>query len=98
MPIDKQKFIQIQNDENQPEKPPKITLTIQSNTIKEVGVNGIQAQDIITYSKLIIESLNEQFPCNENIETIAQLDRAIYWQNKRTIDRIKRNVEGENKI
>ena len=39
--------------------------------------------------------LNSKFPCGENSIAITNLDQALLWLNKRTQDRIKRNVEGK---
>jgi hypothetical protein len=42
-----------------------------------------------------ISFLNSKFPCRENAIAITKLDEALLWLNKRTNDRIKRNVEGK---
>lgn len=90
-------FIAIENMEDEKGIAPVVKFTIQSDPIKEVGINGCQALDMLVYTKCLFESLNEAFPCHENEETLEWLTQAIYWQNKRTEDRIKRDVEGENK-
>jgi hypothetical protein len=41
--------------------------------------------------------LNSKFPCRENSMVITKLDEALLWLEKRTKDRIKRNVEGQHK-
>ena len=40
--------------------------------------------------------LNGEFPCRENSIVITHLETALLWLEKRTNDRIKRNVEGKN--
>lgn len=40
--------------------------------------------------------LQAKFPCRENAIAITKLDEALLWLNKRTADRMKRNVEGTN--
>lgn len=90
-------FIAIENMEDVKGVAPVVKFTIQSDPIKEVGVNGCQAEHMLLYVRCLFESLNEVFPCVENQETIESLDKAYYWQQKRTQDRLKRNVEGENK-
>lgn len=40
--------------------------------------------------------LNGKFPCRENSIVITHLETALLWLEKRTNDRIKRNVEGKN--
>ena len=76
---------------------PMVTFAIQSDPIAEVGVNGVQALDMLEYVKCLFESLNEAFPCRENALTITKIEEAIHWQEARTKDRIRRNVEGYNK-
>ena len=76
---------------------PIVSFTVQSDPIGEVGVNGIQAQDMLEYVKCLFQSLNDEFPCRENALTITKLEEAIHWQEHRTKDRVKRNVEGKNK-
>jgi hypothetical protein len=40
--------------------------------------------------------LNGKFSCRENSIVITHLETALLWLEKRTNDRIKRNVEGKN--
>lgn len=89
-------FIELQNIEDIKGIAPKVIFTIQSDPISEVGVNGVQALDILKYTKYLFESLNEAFPCRENSLTITKIEEAIHWQDARTKDRQKRNVEGKN--
>jgi hypothetical protein len=91
-------FITIQNVEDVKGVAPIVSFTIQSDPIKEVGVNGCQALDMLTYIKFLFESLNEAFPCRENSLTITKIEEAIHWQEARTRDRQQRGVEGENKL
>ena len=90
-------FIEIKNAEDVKGVAPIVSFTIQSDPISEVGVNGVQALDILKYSKCLFESLNEAFPCRENALTITKIEEAIHWQDARTKDRQRRNVEGKNK-
>lgn len=73
-----------------------ITFKIQNGPIKENGVNGCQVDEIIETAKLIIEGLNEKFPCRENSMVITKLDEALMWSDKRKKDRTARGVEGKN--
>jgi len=90
-------FITIQNDEDIKGVSPVVSFMIQSDPISEVGVNGVQAVDLLKYSKYLFESLNEAFPCRENALTITKIEEAIHWQDARTKDRERRKVEGQNK-
>lgn len=42
-----------------------------------------------------MEFLQSKFPCKENACCITHLQEALMWLEKRTNDRIKRNVEGK---
>jgi hypothetical protein len=87
-------FITIQNAEDVKGVAPVVSFTIQSDPVKEVGINGCQAIDMLEYVKCLFESLNEAFPCRENALTITKIEEAIHWQEARTKDRLKRGVEG----
>lgn len=89
-------FIAIQNEEDIKGIAPVVSFTIQSDPIKEVGVNGVQALDMLIYVKCLFQSLNEAFPCRENALTITKIEEAIHWQEARTRDRERRQVEGMN--
>ena len=89
-------FIQIENVEDIKGIAPTVKFTIQSDPIGEVGVNGCQVLDMLKYTKCLFESLNEVFPCRENSLTITKIEEGIHWQEARTKDRLKRNVEGKN--
>lgn len=42
--------------------------------------------------------LQSQFPCKENACCITHLQEGLMWLEKRTSDRIKRQVEGKNVV
>jgi len=88
------KFIKIENDENIKGVTPIVSFTIQSDPIPEVGINGLQVEDMIQFCKNLVYVLNETVPCDENKETIEYLNKAELSQIKRKTDRLKRNVEG----
>ncbi len=90
-------FIQIENAEDVKGVAPVVKFTIQSDPISEVGVNGVQALDILKYVKCLFESLNETIPNRETSLTITKIEEAIHWQDARTKDRQRRQVEGKNK-
>lgn len=39
--------------------------------------------------------LQSKFPCRENAIVITKLEESLMWLEKRTSDRMKRNVEGK---
>jgi len=93
---DNPSFITIKNVSDEKGVAPIVSFTIQSDPVGEVGINGVQALDILKYSKNLFESLNEAFPCRENALTITKIEEAIHWQEARTKNREKRGVEGKN--
>lgn len=76
----------------------EITIKIQDGVISENGINGIQVSDLLKYINEVFKSLNCAFPCRENSLTITKIEEAIHWQDARTKDRLKRKVEGKNKL
>ena len=93
----KHKFLSIENIADVKGVAPIVKFTIQSDPIGEGGINGLQALDLLIYTKCLYQSLNDSFPCRENALTITKIEEAIHWQEARTKDRTKRDVEGKNK-
>ena len=66
-----------------------------------------QVQELVTVSdgttneeilEILIDRMNylqSKFPCRENAIVITKLEESLMWLNKRTADRVKRNVEGK---
>ena len=44
-----------------------------------------------------MQFLQSKFPCRENAIVITKLEESLMWLNKRTADRVSRNVEGKHK-
>ena len=75
---------------------PTVKFTVQSAPVSEVGINGIQASDIIEFCWHLIFSLDHSHPCMENKATLSLLSQAHDMQVARTNNRIDRGVEGTN--
>jgi hypothetical protein len=86
--VNKPKYIKIEGN--------KVIFWIQDGPIKEFGANGVQATDMLEYVKELFVSLNAAYPCRENALTITKIEEAVHWQNARTADREKRDVEGKS--
>lgn len=84
--------IYIRHDKN------SISFTIQNGPIKENGHNGVQIDEVIETTKILLEAANKKFPCRENAIAITKLDEALLWLMKRKNDRKKRGVEGLSKL
>lgn len=76
-----------------------ITFNLLTKPASEGGdLNKCQFTDLIHTSLEICKYLNNKFPCRENAITITKLEEALMWQEKRTQDRVQRNVEGKNEL
>lgn len=75
----------------------QITFTIQDGPVKLGGINGMQVTDMLEYILYLYESLNSDFPCEENEITTSAIETALMAQSLRTRDRESRGVEGYNK-
>lgn len=65
-----------------------------STELKTVA-DGTTNEEVI---EVLIDRLNflqGKFPCRENAIVITKLEESLMWLNKRTADRLKRNVEGK---
>lgn len=74
-------------------------ITFQNGPVKEAGINGLHNEDLIA---VVIDRLqgfqDGKFRCRENAIAITKLEESLLWLNKRTHDRIARNVEGTNEL
>lgn len=72
-------------------KEPKEEGSIELVTISD----GTTNEEVL---EVLIDRMNflqSKFPCRENALVITKLEESLMWLNKRTQDRIKRNVEGK---
>ena len=58
--------------------------------------NGTTNEDVLAMLINRIQYLQGKFPCRENAIVITKLEESLMWLNKRTADRLKRNVEGKH--
>lgn len=81
------------------DNPVLTTINFQKGPIKENGINGIHHEDLLA---ILLDRLNAfqatDFKCRENAIAITKLEEAGMWFNKRTADRLKRNVEGTSNL
>ena len=61
------------------------------NTINDGTTNEEVLEILINRVKF----LNNKYPCKENAMCITHMEEALMWLEKRTKDRIKRDVEGK---
>lgn len=77
--------------------PQSVTFIGQRGPIKEVGINGCQIDDLITFTLGTIQTFNKKFPCRENSIAITKLEEALHWLDARKRNREDRGVEGHDK-
>ena len=74
-------------------------ISFQNGAIKEHGINGVCNEDLIV---MVLERMyyfqNSLFNCKENEQAIINLEQALMWLHKRTMDRELRGVEGTHRI
>ena len=74
------------------------TILFQNGPIGEVGVNGITQEVLIA---IVIDRLRSfqagPFSSRENALALTKCEEALHWLQQRTIDRMRRGVEGFTK-
>ena len=60
--------------------------------------DGTTNEEVIEMMIDRMNHLQSKFPCRENALAITKLEESLMWLNKRTADRIKRQVEGKYHI
>lgn len=69
----------------------------QNGPIKEHGVNGITQEALLA---IVIDRLRSfqagPFSCRDNAVALTHCEEALMWLQRRTLERIKRGVEGTN--
>ncbi len=67
----------------------------QEGPIKEVGVNGITQEALLAITIDRLRSFqNGPYKCRENAIALTHCEEALMWLQRRTVERIKRGVEG----
>ena len=77
---------------------PHMRINFQNGPIKENGVNGVQAVDVLNIVKLYLEECNRLGPCIETQNMIEHIESALAWDKVRTERRVAQNVEGTNEV
>jgi len=73
-------------------------IRFQNGPIKEVGVNGITGEALIAIEIDRLRGFQKgPYACSENAEALAHFEEGLKCLQRRTLERIKRGVEGTNK-
>lgn len=88
---------ELENFENR-DKIGQIIQFIEKDKINNIFVtihDGTTNEEILAVLIDRLNCLNKKFPCRENSIVITKLEESLMWLNKRTADRVVRNVEGK---
>lgn len=72
----------------------KEPIEVGSTELKTVS-DGTTNEEILAVLIDRMNYLQSMFPCRENAIVITKLEESLMWLNKRTSDRINRNVKGK---
>ena len=78
-----------------PTIPNNLEVKFQNGPIKENGVNGITQEALLAITIDRLRSFqNGPYKCRENAIALTHCEEALMWLQRRTVERIKRGVEG----
>lgn len=79
--------------------PPMLTIAFQNGPIGEHGVNGVTQEILLA---VVIDRLRSfqagPFSSRENALALTKCEEALHWLQQRTLDRMRRGVEGKTAI
>jgi len=79
--------------------PPLSVVSFQNGPIAEHGVNGVTQEILLA---VVIDRLRSfqsgPFSSRENAIALTKCEEALHWLQQRTIDRMRRGVEGQSKV
>ena len=72
-------------------------IEFQNGPIGESGVNGVSNEALLAVVEDRLTGFQSgQYACHENQMALNHLQEAMMWLQKRTLDRVRRGVEGTN--
>lgn len=70
-------------------------IRFQNGPIAEAGVNGISNEALLAIVEdRLLGFQSGQYACRENAVALTKIQEAMMWLQKRTMDRVRRGVEG----
>ena len=79
--------------------PPMLSIKFQNGPIAEHGVNGVTQEILLA---VVIDRLRSfqsgAFSSRENAIALTKCEEALHWLQQRTIERMRRGVEGKSII
>ncbi len=75
----------------------RVPVTFQNGPIGDLGVNGVSNEALLAIVEDRLQGFQSgPFACRENAVALTKLQESMMWLQKRTRDRMARNVEGTN--
>jgi hypothetical protein len=75
------------------------TVLFQNGPIPEVGVNGVTHEALLAIVADRLRSFQKgQFACKANACALTHIEEAQHWLQQRTIERMRRGVEGTHTV
>ena len=79
--------------------PPLLSIKFQNGPIAEYGINGVTQEILLA---VVIDRLRSfqsgAFSSRENAIALTKCEEALHWLQQRTIERMRRGVEGKSII
>lgn len=73
------------------------SIDFQEGPIQEFGVNGISNEALLAVVEdRLLGFQSGPFSCRESAVALTKIQEAMMWLQKRTLDRVRRGVEGTN--
>jgi len=87
----------VKNEEDATADVELCNIQFQNGPVGEFGVNGISNEALLAIVEdRLLGFQSGQFACRENAIALTKIQEAMMWLQKRTLDRIRRGVEGTN--
>ncbi len=77
--------------------PNAVTINFQNGPIAEFGINGVTQEALMAICIDRLRSFQKgPYSCRENAVALTKLEESLMWLQRRTIERMRRGVEGTN--
>jgi hypothetical protein len=77
----------------------RVSILFQNGPINEVGVNGVTHEALLAIVADRLRSFQKgPFACKANACALTHIEEAMHWLQQRTIERMRRGVEGTHTV
>ncbi len=77
----------------------RVSILFQNGPIAEVGVNGVTHEALLAIVADRLRSFQKgPFSCKANACALTHIEEAMHWLQQRTIERMRRGVEGTHAV